>query len=933
MKALLSPLLLCLAWLLAAAAGATAAPGAHAPRVLVLHGLSQDHPWVAPFDLALTQALQSVSPTDQLYVEHLDEPRFSAAAMGDGLVGFLSEKYRLQPPDVVVAFGPSAARLAPRIRQAVAPQAPLIAIVSREAIAPEVLAAPRMVQVRNAPTFEQNFRFIRDFLPQARTVVVVGQLPGAQADQVLQANVASIARPLFATVQILPQTRLSEVLPQLAALPSDAVVYLYGFLSDDAGDPLSAPVLGRLVSEAAPVPTFSPYDSVLGSGVAGGFMQSGSLQGQTTAQLLRRLLQGEDMEHLGREVVSPAGFFFDHNALRRFGLENRPLPVGSSVINRPLRLYETNPMAVTVVSGVIATLLVLLGALLVVLRMRRNNELRLTLAANVFTHAREGIIITDAEGQIIDVNDAYTRITGFSRDESLGENPRFFSANEADEATRTPLWESLVRSGQWSGEIWQYNAQGDLYAEMLTASAVRAKDGSVSHYVALFSDVTAAKEHQRQLEHIAHYDALTQMPNRLLLVDRLQQAIVHSKRRGKSLAIAYLDLDGFKEVNDLHGHAIGDRVLVLVGQRMQQALRAGDTLARFGGDEFVAVLVDLEQTSDCEPVLQRVQAAACAPVTLDALELRLSASIGVTLYPLDDAEPEQLIRHADLAMYEAKQSGKNRYRYFDTHQHTQVRHQLHHLQELAQALARSEFVLFYQPKVHLTSGALVGAEALIRWQHPERGLLSPADFLPALEESALEVEVGEWVIATALRQIALWQLDGLVVSVSVNVGARQLQGADFLLRLHAALQAQPDVHARLLELEIVESSALENLGQVRDTMLACCALGVRFALDDFGTGYSSLTYLRNLPAQTLKIDQSFVRGMRDNPDDLAIVHGVLGLAKAFNRSVIAEGVETQELFEQLQSLGCEQAQGYAIARPMPAAQFVDWVAAWQARAV
>jgi diguanylate cyclase (GGDEF)-like protein/PAS domain S-box-containing protein len=556
-------------------------------------------------------------------------------------------------------------------------------------------------------------------------------------------------------------------------------------------------------------------------------------------------------------------------------------------------------------------------------------DARLHLAATVFSHAREGIMIVGVAGTIIDVNAMFTEITGFSREDALGQYPRVLldSGRQDGEFYRNRK-DALDTTGYWIGEIWNRRKNGEVFAEMLSISAVRDTEGRTQNYVALFTDITPMKDHQRQLEHIAHFDALTGLPNRVLLADRLQQALTQCVRRARSVAVVYLDLDGFKAVNDIHGHALGDELLVALAQRMRAALRDGDTLARIGGDEFVAVLVDLDRVQDAEPMLERLLRAAAAPVVLAASTLQVSASIGVTVYPQDDSEVDQLLRHADQAMYVAKQAGKNRFHLFDVAQDTAVKTQRESLEHISRALEQHEFSLYYQPKVNMKTGAVIGAEALIRWQHPQRGLLAPAAFLPVIENHPISEAIGEWVIDTALRQMVLWKAAGLDLKVSVNIGARQLQRSDFALRLTQLLGRYPGVAPQSLELEILETSALEDLAQVFQAILSCQTLGVRFALDDFGTGYSSLTHLRHLPAEVIKIDQSFVRDMLHDSNDLAIVRGVIGLAAAFGREVIAEGVETSEHGVQLLALGCELAQGYGIARPMPAADMPDWVAKW-----
>jgi diguanylate cyclase (GGDEF)-like protein len=439
------------------------------------------------------------------------------------------------------------------------------------------------------------------------------------------------------------------------------------------------------------------------------------------------------------------------------------------------------------------------------------------------------------------------------------------------------------------------------------------------------------KQHRDQLEHMAHFDALTNLPNRALLADRMQQAMAQAQRRGQRIAVVYLDLDGFKAINDRHGHNAGDKLLVVLAKRMKLALREGDTLARLGGDEFGAILIDLTaDTATSVPTLTRLLNAAAQPAQVDGIELQVSASVGVTFYPQPQVlDADQLLRQADQAMYQAKVAGKNRYHFFDAVQDYHLRGHNESVEHIRLALEQREFVLYYQPKVNLRTGKIIGAEALIRWQHPERGLLAPALFLPVIEDHPLSVAIGEWVIDAALSQIEDWRALGLDLPVSVNVGGRQLQQGNFVSRLRAILARHPTISAVSLELEILETSALEDVSQVSQLIETCHQLGVGFALDDFGTGYSSLTYLKRLRVGTIKIDQSFVRDMLNDPDDLAILQGVIGLAGNLKRKVIAEGVETPEHGTMLLQLGCDLAQGYGIAHPMPANEMPAWAASWQ----
>jgi diguanylate cyclase (GGDEF)-like protein len=438
------------------------------------------------------------------------------------------------------------------------------------------------------------------------------------------------------------------------------------------------------------------------------------------------------------------------------------------------------------------------------------------------------------------------------------------------------------------------------------------------------------KQADGKFERIAHYDVLTNLPNRDLLTNRLSYAMAQCQRHNRSLAVAFLDLDNFKAVNDTHGHNVGDDLLIAVSQRMKAALRRGDMLARIGGDEFIVVMVDLEKFECSEPVLERLLKAASDPVTVGGAVMQVSVSIGVTLYSQNDVNADLLIRHADQAMYVAKQAGKNRYHRFDIVQDNVINIQRQNIANIRLALGRREFVLYYQPKVNMHTGEVIGVEALIRWQHPDRGLVPPLEFLPVIESQAISLELGEWVIDTALSQISQWKSIGLQIPISVNISAYQLQQDTFITDIATLLAAHPEVNPNYLELEILETSALNDLNQVSSTMKACQELGLHFALDDFGTGYSSLTYLKNLPAYYIKIDQSFVRDMLRDADNLAIIEGVIGLAKAFDREVIAEGVESIAHGVALLKLGCELAQGYGIARPMPASDIPQWMSSWKA---
>jgi diguanylate cyclase (GGDEF)-like protein/PAS domain S-box-containing protein len=560
-----------------------------------------------------------------------------------------------------------------------------------------------------------------------------------------------------------------------------------------------------------------------------------------------------------------------------------------------------------------------------VTEFKRNQE-QLALAANVYKEVHEGIVITDKNAIILDVNEAFTRITGFAKAEVIGKKSSILSSGRHDTDFYTRLWQSLLTQGYWSGEIWNRRKNGEIYPQLMSISAVPDSSTMASHFVALFSDISSIKEYEKRLEKMAHYDLLTGLPNRFLLSDRLRVAMSGAKRHEHILALLFLDLDGFKEVNDTHGHDMGDRLLVLLAGAMASVLRAEDTLARMGGDEFVMVLPGLESLESVVPVLQRLLTAIATPVTVSDIELVVSASIGVALYPLaEEVDADQLIRQADQAMYQAKLLGKNRYQFFDQARDQSLRNKNSQIARLEEALRDEEFELYYQPQVNLTSQQLVGFEALIRWNHPQDGVTAPGLFLPAIEHHYLMVKIGEWTITQALIQLEIWSDKGINLPVSINLSAIHLQQSDFMARLQKLLDQHPKVDPKLLHFEVLETSALENIVQVQSIITACNALGIAFALDDFGTGYSTLASLKQLPASTLKIDKSFVQNIPNDPDNLLILEAVIGLAKAFKKQVIAEGLEDLSQAQLLLSYGCGLAQGYAIAKPMPAVEVLPWV--------
>jgi diguanylate cyclase (GGDEF)-like protein/PAS domain S-box-containing protein len=550
---------------------------------------------------------------------------------------------------------------------------------------------------------------------------------------------------------------------------------------------------------------------------------------------------------------------------------------------------------------------------------------RMRLAAGVFQNALEGIVITDAFGRIIDVSPSFTHLTGYTREEAIGQAMSLLKSGRHDTEFYRDMWMQLLERGHWSGEIWNRTRDGHVIAEMLQIASIKDRQGRITHFVGTFSDITSLKDAQAHLEKLASFDSLTGLPNRGLLADRLRQALSQAQRRDHLLAICFLDLDGFKAVNDTHGHEAGDALLREVGRRLTATVRSGDTVARLGGDEFVLLLGDIKDVDELEGAMQRVLDTVAAPYELAERHVLISTSIGITLYPIDDGDPDTLLRHADQAMYSAKQAGRNRYHMFDTH-YAAAHHERVMLRDrLRLALESQELRLHYQPRISLRARLVEGVEALLRWQHPERGLLEPDAFLPGTEHDEVMCDIGGWVLREALKQQQQWQEQGTALAIGVNIAARHFLAPQFIPALEGLLAEFPGFASGGLELEILESAAIEDTERMAAVIRQCQALGVRFALDDFGTGYSSLSYLQHLPADTLKIDRGFIHGMLASRSGLAMVEAIIGLAGAFDCDLVAEGVETLEEGELLARLGCGSGQGFAIARPMPADKVLPWI--------
>ncbi len=558
---------------------------------------------------------------------------------------------------------------------------------------------------------------------------------------------------------------------------------------------------------------------------------------------------------------------------------------------------------------------------------------RQRLSVSLFQHLHEGLLITDAELRVLDANPAYTQILGVTRAEMLSNVPSLLRPAPADPVARqqrAAMWAGLRDTGGWRGELLERRRSGETCTLQVTISSVLGPQGDLRYHVLVITDVTEQRVQRERLERQAHFDELTRLPNRARLSQLLTEAMRSADQGGYLLTVCYLDLDRFKPVNDRYGHAAGDRLLVELAGRLRSALRTrdtwADTAARLGGDEFV-LLLRAETIEEARMAVERVLRVVAQPYAVDPAEepVLITASMGATVYPIDRSDADTLLRHADHAMYGAKQSGRNGYLFFDPEHRRRTEERVMAIGRVQEALDKGEFILHYQPKVDMRAGKVLGFEALLRWDHPQHGLIAPMQFLPLIENTGLSARVGDWVFAQALEHLSQWRRGGLDFAVSVNVSARHLQEADFAQRLSELLARHDEPLATHFELEMLETAAHADIDATSALMARCRVLGVRFALDDFGTGYSTLTYLKRLPVDVLKIDRSFIHHMLDDSQDRAIVEGVIGLARTFGCVVVAEGVESPAQARTLLDMGCDIGQGTGIAAPMPAGQVAGWV--------
>lgn len=550
---------------------------------------------------------------------------------------------------------------------------------------------------------------------------------------------------------------------------------------------------------------------------------------------------------------------------------------------------------------------------------REKAEQTYRLAAHAMENSMEGIFIINAKRRIVSINKGFTNITGYGDDEIAGAIPSMLASSEHDENFYKELWTQMRANGFWQGEVWDKRKNGQEYAMHLSLSAVGDGGKRSAYYVGAFNDISQYKDYEACLEFLANHDPLTNLPNRTLMHNRLQEAIKQAQQHNKLVGVMFIDLDRFKIINDSLGHAIGDRVLQQVAERLQTNARVNDTVARFGGDEFMVVLEDLASEEEAGLIAQKLLEALLKPTKIDAHELYISASIGISCFPQDGSDEQTLIKHADTAMYRAKEEGRDRFKYFSRDMNARAHEFMLMANSLHSALEKNELAVEYQPRVNLSTGKIAGVEALLRWNHPKLGCISPEKFIPLAEETGLIVPIGEWVLQTACRQGRAWLDAGYPLQVAVNLSLRQFRKQDLVASLLAIIE-ETGFRRDLLEVEITESLMMHDPQSILDTLKTVSSHGIKIALDDFGTGYSSLNYLKQFPIDYVKIDKSFVRDIPHDQDSVAIVKTIIAMAKNLRLALIAEGVETEAQRALLQAEGCDDAQGFYFSRPVPAEQ-------------
>ena len=613
-------------------------------------------------------------------------------------------------------------------------------------------------------------------------------------------------------------------------------------------------------------------------------------------------VHADDYERTHREINTCRNLGADLNVDFRIGNKDNPI----QYVHAQANVVRNESGQATTLNGTLQDI-----------TQRKSAENQLRLSAAVFENTTEGIMISDIDNRIVAVNKAFVDITGYSRDEVEGKTPAILKSDRHDANFFAEMWQSLQHHGRWQGEIWNQRKNGEPYPEWLSISTLKTDDGDVTHYVSVFSDITAIKASESKIDELAHHDILTGLPNRLDLTIRMERALAHARRDQKILAVMFLDLDHFKDVNDTLGHPVGDLLIQESARRIKSCLREEDTIARLGGDEFTIMLEDLQESRHAGAIAHKINQALAEKFVLNEHEIFISCSIGISLFPDDGRDITTLLQNADSALHRAKEQGRNNYQYYTEALTVRAVTRMHMESELRTAIAKEQLTIHYQPQSDTKTGKIIGMEALLRWQHPERGLMLPGAFIPLAEESGLILQIDKWVLRTACARLKGWIDQGLPpIHVAVNVSSRLFNQKN-LAEIVIDTLNETGLDPHCLELELTERIVMEDAEIAVQTLRRLKALGVQIAIDDFGTGYSSLSYLKRFPIDRIKIDQSFVRNITTDADDATIAHAIISLSRSMNLRTVAEGVETREQQEFLHSLKCDEVQGFYFSHPLP----------------
>jgi len=900
-----------------------------APHILLLYSYGHPGKGVQVFDEGLIAALDGGGIRESaLYFEHLDLGRGEDRGYALRLRDFLLKKYRQRRVDLIITVQQPARNFLLREAQALAPEAPVIT-VQAPLPGPDEIGQRRVVA--NLPRFDIKGTLdaaLQLFPDTSRILFVAG---ASEADRRVAQEAAAIAAPWKAklAIEASGDATLAQLLERVAKLPPQSVIIFTQYNRDSSGRTLLSYEAEAMITGVANAPVFGLYDFNLRNGGIGGSVSSVRALGEDTGKLALQLLAGQfRFEQQVTAIEQPFQRIFDWQQIQRWGGDASRLPADSLMLNRSPSFWQRYREYVSAVILVILAQFATIAALLFSRQRRHRAEgsMAALLAEKeaIFQNVVVGIGMLRHRA-IVTCNRRLEELFGYPPGSLSGKSSRlFWPSDDTYEAFGKRAYEALGQGLSYSEELLMCRADGSSFWASITGRALDASRPQQAS-IWIYNDINERKIAEDQVQYLAYHDALTRLPNRLLARDRFDQAIAFADRAKTKLAMLFLDLDHFKTINDSLGHAAGDALLKQVALRLSECVRETDTISRQGGDEFLVLLPDLADAEATAPVLVKMLERLQAPFHTDGNELATSVSIGVALYPEDGRDFETLLKKADTAMYRAKDAGGNIYRFFDEQMNVEAVEHLSLRNGLRRALEQDELVLHYQPQIDLSSGRVVGAEALIRWRHPEFGMMAPGRFIPIAEESRLIIPIGEWVLLEACRQAVAWRKAGLPpLVVAVNLSAVQFTRGDLEQTVISALERSGHDPAGL-ELELTESILIGNTSAVLATVTRLKSLGVSLSIDDFGTGYSSLSYLKRFAVDKLKIDQSFIRDLASDPEDAAIVLAIIQMAKSLGLKTIAEGVENEAMLQQLRLYQCDEVQGYLFARPMPAEDFVTFV--------